>query len=76
MDKYIVAVLISASVIAIGIFVANLKTRFIWKIQAESKWREIQPDIKSIQEMHDKYYETGYKVNWLDKNLLKSTKNK
>ncbi len=76
MDVSTMIVLIIIACVAVGIFVANQRTGFIWRIQAESKWKKIQPDIKSIQEMHDRYYESGYKVNFLDKNFLKSTKKK
>lgn len=69
-----VMVLVVIVVCAIAVYIANQKSGFIWKLQAEIKWREVQVDINAISEMHEKYYETNQKMKWLDKNLTKSTK--
>ncbi len=71
---FLIIILFILGVCAIGIYVINIKTKFIWKIQANIKWREIQPDIKSINDMHEKYYESGKTIKWYDKNIFKSTK--
>lgn len=62
------------AVCALGIYVINKETKFIWKIQANRKWQEIQPDIKSINEMHEKYYVSRQTIKWYDKKFTKSTK--
>lgn len=69
-----VMVLVVIVACAVAVYIVNQKTGFLWKLQAEIKWREVQADINAISEMHEKYYETGQKMKWLDKKLTKSTK--
>ena len=70
----ILIILIIFIILIFSIYFINKKNNFIYKIQANSKWRKIQPDIKSINEMHKRYYESNEKINWFDKNMIKSTK--
>lgn len=69
-----VMVLIVIVACSIAGYIANQKTRILWKLKAEIKWREVKDDINAISEMHEKYYESGQKMKWMDKNLTKSTK--
>lgn len=74
MGFMVIMVLVVIVACAITVYIAYKKTGFLWKLQAEIKWREIQVDINAISEMHEKYFETGQKLKWLDKKLTKSTK--
>lgn len=59
---------------SIVVFILNIKTKFIWKIQAYKKWKDIQPDIRQIHSMYSQYYIEGKQVGWFNKNLFKETK--
>ena len=59
---------------SIIVFILNIKTKFIWKIQAYKKWKDIQPDIRQIHSMYSQYCIEGKQVGWFNKNFLKETK--
>lgn len=59
---------------SIVVFILNIKTKFIWKIQAYKKWKDIQPDIRQIHSMYSQYCIEGKQVGWFNKNLFKETK--
>lgn len=59
---------------SIIVFILNIKTKFIWKIQAYKKWKDIQPDIRQIHSMYSQYCIEGKQVGWFNKNLFKETK--
>lgn len=68
------AYIIIAALFGIVVFILNIKTKFIWKIQAYQKWKDIQPDIRQIHSMYSQYCIEGKQVSWFNKNLFKETK--
>ena len=59
---------------SIVVFILNIKTKFIWKIQAYKKWKDIQPDIRQIHSMYSQYCIEGKQVGKKKKNFFKETK--
>ena len=57
-----------------GIAYLQYKTNFYWKMVGRTKWRELQPQLKNIREIHDRTAGTGKKINWIEKNVTKSVK--
>ena len=57
-----------------GIAYLQYKTNFYWKMVGKAKWRELQPQIRNIRDIHDRTSGTGKKINWIEKNLTKSVK--
>lgn len=51
------------------------KTNFYWKMVGRTKWRELQPHLNNIRDIHDRTTGVGKKINWIEKNVTKSVKN-
>lgn len=66
--------IIIVALFSIVVFILNIKTKFIWKIQAYKKWKDIQPDIRQIHSMYSQYCIEGKQVGWFNKNFFKETK--
>ena len=70
----IVLVLIVIAAIAGGLVYLQYKTNFYWKLVGRSKWRELQPQLQNIRDIHDRTTGAGKKINWIEKNVTKSVK--
>lgn len=57
-----------------GIAYLQYKTNFYWKMIGRAKWRELQPKLQNIRDIHDRTTGAGKKINWIEKNLTKSVK--
>lgn len=57
-----------------GIAYLQYKTNFYWKLIGKKRWRELQPKIQTIKDIHDRTTGVGKKINWLEKNITKSVK--
>lgn len=76
MDSFLaILVLVLAVVIIGGIVYWMYKTNFYWKMVGRTKWRELQPHLNNIRDIHDRTTGVGKKINWIEKNVTKSVKN-
>ena len=66
--------IIIVALFSIVVFILNVKTKFLWKIQAYQKWKDVQPDIRQIHSMYSQYCIEGKQVGWFNKNIFKETK--
>ena len=55
-----------------GIAYLQFKTNIYWKLVGRAKWRELQPKIQNIKNIHDRTTGEGKKINWIDKNITKT----
>lgn len=70
----IVLVLIVIAAVTGGLGYLQYKTNFYWKLVGRSKWRELQPQLQNIRDIHDRTTGAGKKINWIEKNVTKSVK--
>ena len=74
MDNLIVIfIILGLAAIIGGIIYLQKKTNFYWKMVGRSKWRELQPEIQNIREIHERATGAGKKINWVDKKVFKSS---
>jgi len=57
-----------------GMAYLQYKTNIYWKMVGRAKWRELQPQLQNIRNIHDRITGAGKKINWIEKNLTKSVK--
>ena len=57
-----------------GIAYLQYKTNFYWKMVGRAKWRDLQPQLQNIRDIHDRTTGAGKKINWIEKNVTKSVK--
>ena len=57
-----------------GLAYLQYKTNFYWKMVGRAKWRDLQPQLQNIRDIHDRATGSGKKINWIEKNLTKSVK--
>lgn len=76
MDSFLVILVLVLVVALIGSLAYWLyKTNFYWKMVGRTKWRELQPHLNNIRDIHDRTTGVGKKINWIEKNVTKSVKN-
>lgn len=75
MDTFfgILGLILFAAIIG-GIVYLQYKTNFYWKRVGKAKWRELQPQLQNIRDIHDRTTGVGKKINWIEKNVTKSVK--
>ena len=75
MDSFLVILVLVLVVAIIGSIAYWLyKTNFYWKMVGRTKWRELQPHLNNIRDIHDRTTGVGKKINWIEKNVTKSVK--
>lgn len=57
-----------------GIAYLQYKTNFYWKMVGRAKWRDLQPQLQNIRDIHNRTTGAGKKINWIEKNVTKSVK--
>lgn len=57
-----------------GIVYLQYNTNFYWKMVDRRKWRDLQPHLQNIKEIHDRATGYGKKINWFEKNVTKTVK--
>lgn len=74
MDTVTIIVLIIIAA-AIGVLAyLQYKTNFYWRFVQKSKWKELQPELQNIKNIHERTIGEGKKINWIEKNVTKSVK--
>lgn len=71
--ELIVGLILLAAIIG-GIAYSQYKTNFYWKMVGYAKWRDLQPQLQNIRDIHERATGAGKKINWIEKNLTKSVK--
>ena len=75
MDTFFrILVLVLVVVIIGGLALWLYKSNFYWKMVGKTKWRELQPHLYNIRNIHDRTTGAGVKINWIEKNVTKSVK--
>lgn len=76
MDTFFrILVLVLVVVIIGGLAYWLYKSNLYWKMVGKTKWRELQPHLYNIRNIHDRTTGAGVKINWIEKNVTKSVKN-
>lgn len=69
--EFILGLIVLAAIIG-GVAYLQHKTNFYWKIVGKQKWRELQPKLQTIRDIHDRTTGVGKKYNWVQKNITKT----
>lgn len=68
--------LILFAAIAGGLAYLQYKTNLFWKIVQLYKWYELKPQLQEIKAIHARTVVDRKKINWVEKNITRSTKKK
>ncbi|MDT3843372.1 MAG: hypothetical protein LIV11_02165 [Bacillota bacterium] len=69
----VLGVILFATIIG-GLAFLQHKTNFYWKMVGRKKWRELQPELEKIRDIHDRTTGEGKKINWIEKKVTKSVR--
>lgn len=73
--KFIPGLIVLATIIGSFAYLQH-KTNFYWKIVGKQKWRELQPKLQTIRDIHNRAAGEGKKYNWVQKNVTRTPRKK